>query len=85
MLAPVPRGRTALFIAAAENHPDLLRMLLDAKANVHSANRWGLCLRELVAWWGLLQFLEVKNHKKENEDKLIVLLFVSSLPHQQMQ
>ena len=47
---PVPRGRTALFIAAAENHPDLLHMLLEAKANVDSVTHKGLSLRELVAW-----------------------------------
>ena len=73
--APDPRGRTALFIAAEENRLHLLSMLLMAKADVDSADDKGLSLRELVAWWGLLQFLEVRSHKKRTRTNLLCFCF----------
>ena len=39
------------------------------------ADDTGLSLRELVAWWGLLQFLEVTSHKKRPRTTLFCFCF----------
>jgi hypothetical protein len=44
-------GRTALHIAACEGQGEVVRLLLDWKANINARDRWGSTVRQLYCYY----------------------------------
>lgn len=49
-------GRTALHIAACEGHLEVVRLLVQWRANIDARDRWGSTVRSI---FGLLSFLSI--------------------------
>jgi ankyrin repeat protein len=61
-------GRTAMHIAACEGHLEVVKLLLQWRANVNARDRWGSTVRSLI-------FLEYKGGGDKIWDHIMVFWY----------